>query len=98
MPLFALLSHDAANSTEQRAATRPEHVERLKKLEQEGRLKIAGPCPIVHGEPAMSGSVIIAEFDSLKEAQTWAQADPYLRDGVYTHTVVKPFIQALPAL
>ena len=97
MPLFALLGHDAANSTEQRAATRLEHVERLKKLEQEGRLKIAGPCPIRHGEAAMSGSVIIAEFASLDEAQSWAQADPYLRDGVYTHTDVKPFLQALPA-
>ena len=97
MPLYVLLGHDAANSTEQRAATRPEHVERLKKLDAQGRLKIAGPCPVVHGEPAMSGSVIIAEFASLEEAQTWAQADPYLRDGVYTHTDVKPFIQALPA-
>lgn len=97
MPLFAIIGHDVANSTEQRKQTRPEHVARLKELEAQGRLIIAGPTPITHGEPDMSGSVVIAEFDSLEAVQTWANDEPYLRDGVYSHVDIKPFIQALPA-
>lgn len=97
MPLFALIGHDVANSAEQRKITRPEHVARLKTLEEEGRLVIAGPTPIAHGDTNMSGSVVIAEFDNLEAVQAWANDEPYLRDGVYSHVDIKPFIQALPA-
>jgi len=99
MSLFAIICHDVADSSAQRQITRTEHLERLKVLNNEQRLIIAGPTPIKHGQGAMtemSGSLIIAAFDSLDAAQTWASADPYLRDGVYSHVDVKPFIQALP--
>lgn len=97
MPLFAIIGHDVADSTAQRKLSRPEHVARLKELESQGRLVIAGPTPITHGQEAMSGSVVIAEFADLQAVQAWADDEPYLRDGVYSHVDIKPFIQALPA-
>lgn len=97
MSLFAIIGHDVANSSAQRQITRTEHLARLQALVSEGRLVIAGPTPIEHGDSAMSGSIIIADFDSLAAAQTWANDEPYLRDGVYSHVDIKPFIQALPA-
>ncbi|MEN6669229.1 YciI family protein [Psychrobacter sp. B38] len=97
MSLFAIIGHDVADSSKQRQITRPEHVERLQALSREQRLIIAGPTPIEHGKNEMSGSLIIADFDSLDAAQQWASAEPYLRDGVYSHVDVKPFVQTLPA-
>jgi len=97
MSLFAIIGHDVVNSTAQRQITRAEHVERLQALAREQRLVIAGPTPIEHGQSDMSGSLIIADFDSLEAAQSWANAEPYLRDGVYSHVDIKPFIKALPA-
>lgn len=97
MPLFAIIGHDVADSSQKRAETRPAHLERLHQLSEQGRLIIAGPTPIEHGAGAMSGSLVIAEFDDLAQAQAWAQADPYLDAGVYSHVDIKPFIQVLPA-
>jgi len=97
MSLFAIIGHDVANSSAQRLITRTEHIERLKALHQKGRLVIAGPTPIEHGKSDMSGSLIIADFDSIEAAQAWANDEPYLRDGVYSHVDIKPFVQALPA-
>ena len=98
--LYAIVGTDVENSLAQRMQTRPAHVERLKQLLAEGRLVIAGPNPAVDstepGDAGFSGSVIIAEFPSLAEAQAWADADPYLAAGVYAQVSVKPFIQALP--
>ena len=96
MPLFAIIGHDVANSSELRKATRPAHVARLEQLQAEGRLVIAGPTPIAHDASAMSGSIIIAAFDSLTAAQNWANADPYFAAGVYSYVDIKPFVQALP--
>lgn len=97
MALFAIIGHDVANSSVQRQITRAEHVERLQALGREQRLIIAGPTPIEHGKSEMSGSLIIADFESLEAAKKWAGAEPYLRDGVYSHVDVKPFVQTLPA-
>lgn len=96
MSLFAIIGHDVANSAAQRQITRGEHVERLQALSREQRLIIAGPTPIEHGKNDMSGSLIIAAFDSLEAAQEWANAEPYLRDGVYSHVDIRPFIKTLP--
>ncbi|WP_435932848.1 YciI family protein [Moraxella bovoculi] len=96
MPLFAIIGHDVADSTAKRAEIRPAHLERLTALHAQNRLVIAGPTPINHGEPAMSGSLIIAHFDDIEQARTWAGDEPYLQSGVYSHVDVKPFIQALP--
>ena len=97
MPLFMIIGHDVANSTQLRQETRPAHIARLKQLESEGRLVIAGPNPIEHGEEAMSGSLVVAAFDSLEAVQQWASEEPYLKAGVYSHVDIKPFIQALPS-
>lgn len=97
MSLFAIIGHDVANSSAQRHITRAEHIKRLQVLSRENRLIIAGPTPIEHGQSDMSGSLIIADFDSIEAAQAWANDEPYLRDGVYSHVDIKPFVQALPA-
>lgn len=96
MPLFVIIGHDVANSSQNRQATRPAHIKRLQELEAQGRLIIAGPTPITHGEGEMSGSVVIAQFENIAAAQAWVNDEPYLHAGVYSHVDVKPFIQALP--
>jgi uncharacterized protein YciI len=98
--LYAVISQDAADSLSKRLATRPAHVERLEQLRDEGRLILAGPHPAIDSEdpgPAgFTGSLVVAEFDSLEEARQWADADPYLKAGVYERISVKPFKKVLP--
>ena len=97
---YAIISEDVPDSLEKRLAARPAHLERLKKLADEGRLLVAGPHPAIDSEdpgPAgFSGSLVIAEFDSLKAAQTWADNDPYVAGGVYESVKVKPYKKVLP--
>ncbi|MEX1220800.1 MAG: YciI family protein [Idiomarina sp.] len=97
---FVFMATDNKNSLELRKQTRTKHIERLQQLRREGRLLVAGPCPAIAsndpGEAGFTGSVIIAEFPSLGDAEQWAQADPYIEAGVYQEVVVKPFIKALP--
>lgn len=98
--LYAIIASDVANSLEKRLAARPAHIERLQQLKAEGRVVLAGPHPAIDsndpGEAGFSGSLIVAEFESLAAAQTWADADPYIAVGVYDKVVVKPFKQVLP--
>lgn len=98
--LYVLIGDDAPNSLEKRVVARPRHIERLKALAAEGRLLVAGPMPAVDstdpGEAGFTGSVIIAEFDSLYDAETWASDDPYVAAGVYDRFRVRPFIKVLP--
>ena len=97
---YAIMSEDVENSLELRKSARPAHLERVKGLVAAGRLLVAGPHPAVDGidpGPAgFSGSLIIAEFDSLQDAETWANEDPYVQAGVYAKVTVKPFKQVLP--
>jgi uncharacterized protein YciI len=97
---YSIVGTDVENSLEKRLSVRPQHVERLKKLNDEGRLLVAGPNPAIDNEDpgpnGFSGSIIIAEFDSLEEAQAWADQDPYIGAGVYDHVTVKPFKKVLP--
>jgi uncharacterized protein YciI len=97
---YAILSEDTENSLEKRSTARAEHIARLTALADEGRLLIAGPHPAVESEvpgPAgFTGSLVIAEFDSLEEARAWADADPFVAAGVYREVVVKPFKRVLP--
>lgn len=99
--LYAIVGEDIANSLEQRLSVRPAHLERLKKLQDEGRLLLAGPFPAIDsidpGPAGFSGSLIVAEFSSLPAAQTWAEADPYVAAGVYASVSVKPFKKVFPA-
>ena len=98
--LYAIIASDVANSLEKRLAARPAHIERLQQLKVEGRVVLAGPHPAIDsndpGEAGFSGSLIVAEFDSLAAAQAWADADPYVAAGVYDKVIVKPFKQVLP--
>ena len=97
---YTIYARDVENSLENRLSTRPAHVERLKELVNQGRLLVAGPSPAVDSEepgPAgFTGSVIIAEFESLDDARTWADNDPYVIAGVYESVEVKPFKKVLP--
>ena len=98
--LYSIVGIDHENSLEARLAVRADHIERLNQLKQQGRLIIAGPNPAIDsedpGEAGFSGSIIIAEFESLAAAQTWADADPYLESGAYASVAVKPFKKVLP--
>ncbi|AZL69952.1 YciI family protein [Pseudomonas sichuanensis] len=98
--LYAIIASDVANSLEKRLAARPAHIERLQQLKAEGRVVLAGPHPAIDsndpGAAGFSGSLIVAEFESLAAAQAWADADPYIAAGVYDKVVVKPFKQVLP--
>ena len=97
---YAIISEDVANSLDKRMAARPAHVERLKDLKNTGKLLLAGPHPAIDsedpGDAGFTGSLIIAEFDSLEDAQSWADADPYITAGVYKQVSVKPFKKVLP--
>ena len=97
---YAIMAEDVPGSLATRLATRPAHLDRLKALQAEGRLFVAGPHPAIDspdpGEAGFSGSLIIAEFDSLEAATAWADADPYRAAGVYARVTVKPFRKALP--
>lgn len=99
--LYAIQGADAENSLEHRLAARPAHLERLTRLQQEGRLILAGPLPAIDspdpGPAGFSGSLIVAEFGSLEEARSWAEADPYVAAGVYREISVQPFKKVLPA-
>lgn len=97
---YAIIGHDVPDSLERRKAARPTHLERLQALQDEGRLLLAGPFPAVDanepGPAGFSGSLIVAEFPSLREAQAWADTDPYVSAGVYQHVAVRPFKKVLP--
>lgn len=97
---YAIISEDIENSLAQRLAARPAHLQRLQELKDDGRLFVAGPHPAIDslepGEAGFTGSLVIAEFASLADAQQWADADPYVAAGVYQQVTVKPFKKVLP--
>lgn len=93
--LYVIYSEDVSESLEKRAAARPAHIDRLKALHDQGRVVIAGPTPAIDSEDpgtaGMTGSLVVIEFETLEEAQVWADADPYVAAGVYKSVTVKPF-------
>jgi uncharacterized protein YciI len=99
--LYMIYSTDVQNSLEHRKAARPAHLARLQTLENEGRLLTAGPLPAVDSEDprdaGFTGSLVIAEFNSLEDAREWAADDPYVAGGVYENSIVKPFKKVFPA-
>jgi hypothetical protein len=98
--LYAIFGQDVEDSLPLRQSARPAHLQRLDKLQAEGRLLLAGPFPAVDandpGAAGFSGSLIVAEFDSLSAAKAWADADPYVAAGVYAQVEVRPFKQVFP--
>ncbi|MGB2131362.1 MAG: YciI family protein [Marinobacterium sp.] len=97
---YAIMAEDTPGTLEQRMTARPDHLARLEALKQQGRLLVAGPHPAIDSEdpgPAgFSGSLVIAEFESLEAARDWADQDPYMAAGVYQKVVVKPYKKVLP--
>ncbi len=98
--LYAIISKDVEDSFKKRIGARPDHVARLIQLKDEGRLILAGPHPAIDsidpGDAGFTGSLIVAEFENLKEARSWADEDPYVAAGVYSSVVVKTFNKVLP--
>ncbi len=98
--LYAIISQDKPDSLTDRLNARPAHLDRLNQLKDAGRLVLAGPHPAIDspdpGDAGFSGSLVVAEFHSLQDAQSWADADPYSATGVYQQVVVKPFKKVLP--
>jgi uncharacterized protein YciI len=97
---YAIIAEDVADSLSLRRRTRAAHLERMRELVDAGRLLLAGPHPAIDspdpGESGFSGSLIVAEFDSLEQATAWAEADPYVQAGVFASVQVKPFLPVLP--
>ena len=98
---YVIIGEDNENSLEKRIEARPKHLERLTALSEQNRLLVAGPNPVVDsedpGSSGFTGSIIIAQFNSLQEAQDWADQDPYIKEGVYKNVTVKPFKKVFPA-
>lgn len=98
--LYMILGEDADDALPRRRAARPAHLARLEALRDEGRLLLAGPRPRLDtadpGEAGFHGSLVVAEFESLEAAETWAGSDPYVTAGVFRNVCVQPFIQVLP--
>ena len=98
--LYAIVAEDAANSADKRKAARPAHMKRIERLADDGRIILAGPFPAIDspdpGPAGVSGSLIVAEFDSLEDAREWIDADPYVTEGIFVNVVVKPFTKVLP--
>ncbi len=98
--LYAIISQDRNDSLEDRLKARPAHVERLVALKEAGRLVLAGPHPAIDspdpGTAGFTGSLVVADFSSLDDARSWADADPYMAAGVYEQVTVKPFRKVLP--
>ena len=98
---YSIVAEDTPGSLDKRLANRPEHLQRLQALQDEGRLLLAGPFPAIDsidpGPAGYTGSLIVAEFASLEIAMAWANADPFMNAGVYASVTVKPFRKTLPA-
>jgi hypothetical protein len=98
---YCILGEDTPDSLDKRLSARPAHLARLKALQEDGRLLLAGPFPAIDsldpGPAGFSGSLIVAEFPSLNDAKAWADADPYVAAGVYASVSVRPFKKVLPA-
>ncbi len=99
--LYAIIASDQPESLADRRGARPAHLKRLEALQAEGRLLLAGPHPAIDstdpGEAGFTGSLVVAEFEDLDAARTWADADPYVAAGVYRSVEVKPFIKVFPS-
>ncbi len=97
---YAIISEDRPGTLATRLEVRPAHLERVQELADQGRILLAGPHPAIDsenpGEAGFTGSLIVAEFDCLEDAQTWADGDPYATAGVFSRTTVKPFRKVLP--
>lgn len=98
--LYMICATDTPDTLEKRLAARPDHLARLQALKDDGRLVLAGPFPAIDspdpGPAGFTGSLVVAEFETLDAAQQWADNDPYIAAGVYADVIVKPYKKVLP--
>ena len=98
--LYAIIATDYPNTVDKRRDVRPRHMEYIKQLIDAGRVILAGPHPAIDssdpGPAGMTGSLIVAEFASIGEAQAWSQSDPYVTEGVFQDVMIKPFNRVYP--
>ncbi|MEM1404489.1 MAG: YciI family protein [Pseudomonadota bacterium] len=97
---YAISGRDVANSLEKRLSVRADHLARIQELVDAGRVLVAGPHPAIDSEDpgaaGFTGSLIVAEFESLDAAQAWADEDPYTESGVFESVDIKPLKVVLP--
>ena len=97
---YVIYSKDREHSLQARISVRDKHLARLTELLDQGRLLLAGPRPALDssdpGPAGYLGSLVVARFDSLEEAQAWADADPYIESGAYESVEVSPFVRVMP--
>lgn len=97
---YVMIGEDAVGSLDKRMAVRPAHLARMEKLRDEGRILLGGPMPAIDspdpGPAGFAGSLIVAEFGSLTEAEQWLAEDPYVTEGVFERTIVRPFRKVMP--
>ena len=98
MPLFVVSCTDHEGTVEKRLATRPQHLQRLQQLNDEGRLIVAGAMPKDPNNPQAGfyGSTLIVDFETREALDLWLKDEPFLKEGVYAHIDVKPFNKAFP--
>ena len=98
--LYAIVAEDVANSSGKRTVARPAHMKRIEQLVADGRVILAGPFPAIDspdpGPAGVTGSLIVAEFDSLEDARSWIDADPYVVEGIFANVSVRPFMKVFP--
>ncbi|WP_068545147.1 YciI family protein [Thalassotalea crassostreae] len=98
--LYVIYSEDVENSLEKRLSVRDKHLARLQEMQDQGRLIVGGPCPAIDsdvpGSAGFTGSLLVLEFESLEQAQSWADSDPYIEAGVYKKVTVKPYKMVFP--
>ena len=98
--LYVILARDAPNSIALRPSVRPRHLEYLQPLVEQGRVAFAGPHPAIDspepGPAGFTGSIIIAEYESIESARAWSAQDPYVLEGVFGEVEIKPVLQVLP--
>jgi hypothetical protein len=97
---YVIVAEESPDTLEKRLQARAAHLARLNQLKEQGQLLLAGPFPAIDsadpGPAGFTGSLIVAEFEDLQAATEWANADPFVNEGVYTKVTVKPFRKTLP--
>ncbi len=91
--LFTIITKDKPKSVDLRLATRNEHVAYLESLGD--NLILAGPFSDPEGAP--NGSLVIVRADNLAAAQAIADADPYVRVGLFAESTVSAWRWAVNA-
>ncbi|HLF58716.1 MAG TPA: YciI family protein [Alphaproteobacteria bacterium] len=86
--LFAVICMDKPGKSDLRAATRPAHLEYLERFRS--RNAISGPLLTDDGT-APKGSLLILDFADRKEAQAFADNDPYAKAGLFDSVTITPF-------